>query len=44
MTIEVDNAPREVTVPDDLPLERLVSDVFRVRRHGVYAVRNKPPA
>ncbi|HVD14885.1 MAG TPA: MFS transporter [Actinomycetota bacterium] len=29
-----------VTVPDDLPLERLVSDVFLVRRHGVYAVRN----
>jgi hypothetical protein len=29
-----------VTVLDDLPLERLVSDVFLVRRHGVYAVRN----
>jgi hypothetical protein len=30
-----------VTVPDDLPLERLVSDVFLVRHHGVYPVRNR---
>jgi MFS family permease len=29
-----------VTVAEDLPLERLVSDVFLVRHHGVYPVRN----
>jgi MFS family permease len=29
-----------VTVPEDLPLERLVSDVYLVRHHGVYPVRN----
>jgi CBS-domain-containing membrane protein len=32
--------PDPVTVPADLPLERLVSDVFLVRQHGVYPVRN----